>query len=258
MRQQVEYKDDEIEIDLKDLLFEVIGHWKLILASTVLVAVIAWIISTFIITPQYQSTSELYVLFKSTDTTSLTDVQTGTNLTHDYEVVVKSRPVLEQVISNLDLAENYQALSAKMTLNNPANSRIIQITVTDPDPIRAKYITDEIAEVASAFIAEKMDQEPPTIIQRGYTDGQPVSPNIRKNTITGALAGAVLAVIVVVLSYLLNDTIMTTEDVERKIGLNVLGSLPYEDEKDDKKTSGKSKKKKFKKSLTNKFTAKRK
>ncbi len=242
MRQQIEYKDDEIEIDLKDLLFEVIGHWKLIAISTILVAAIAFVISAFVITPQYESTSELYVLSKSTSITSLADIQMGTNLTHDYEVVVQGRPVLEQVISNLELEETYKSLSGKVALNNPTNSRILQITVTDPDPLRAKYIADEIAEVASAFIAEKMDQDPPTIIQRGYADGQPVSPSIKKNTVIGALIGAFLAMAIVVVSYLLNDTIMTAEDVERKLGLNLLGTLPYEDDKDDLKATGKKKK----------------
>ena len=242
MRQQIEYKDDEIEIDIKDLLFEIIGHWKIILTSTLLVAIIAFVISAFVITPQYESISELYVLSKSTSITSLADVQMGSNLTHDYEVVVQGRPVLEQVISNLNLEETYQSLSGKVSLNNPTNSRILQITVTDPDPLRAKYIADEIAEVSSAFIAEKMDQDPPTIIQRGYADGQPVSPNVTKNTVIGALIGAFIAIAIVVVSYLLNDTIMTAEDVERKIGLNVLGTLPYEEGKDDEKTKGKKKK----------------
>lgn len=247
MRQQVEYKDDEIEIDLKDLLFEVVGHWKLITISTVLVAAIAFVISAFVITPQYESTSELYVLSKSTSITSLADIQMGSNLTHDYEVVVQGRPVLEQVISNLELDESYKSLSGKVSLNNPTNSRILQITVTDPDPLRAKYIADEIAEVSSAFIAEKMDQDPPTIIQRGYADGQPVSPSIKKNTVIGALIGMFLAAAIVVVSYLLNDTIMTAEDVERKLGLNLLGTLPYEDDKDDVKTSGKKRKKRTRK-----------
>ena len=247
MRQQIEYKDDEIEIDIKDLIFEIIGHWKIVTASTVLVAMIAFVISAFVITPQYESISELYVLSKSTSITSLADVQMGTNLTYDYEVVAQGRPVLEQVISNLELDETYRSLKKKVALNNPTNSRILQITVTDPEPLRAKYIADEIAEVASAFIAEKMDQDPPTIIQRGYADGEPVSPNTLKNTVIGALIGAFISIALVVVSYLLNDTIMTSEDVERKIGLNVLGTLPYEEDKDDEKTKGKKKKRNKKK-----------
>ena len=101
------YRDDEIEIDLGALFFELLGHWKMIFLSAVLTGVIGLIISMFLITPQYESTSELYVLSKSTSITSLADIQTGTNLTNDYKVVAKGRPVLEQVIANLRIEETY-------------------------------------------------------------------------------------------------------------------------------------------------------
>lgn len=231
---QEKYTNDEIEINLRELFFELLIHWKVILLSTIMVGAISFVISFFLITPQYESTSALYVLSKSTSITSLADIQMGTNLTNDYIVVVKGRPVLEQVISNLSLEEeNYESLSKKVTLNNPSDSRILEITVRDPDAKLAKKIADEIAEVSSAFISEKMDQDPPTIIQRGYADGEPVSPNIAKNIVLGALVGAFLAIAVVVITYLLNDTIMSADDVERKLGMNLLGTLPLEEEEDD-------------------------
>lgn len=230
---QEAYKDDEIEIDLRELFFELLAHWKMICLSMVMVGVIAFTASKFLMTPMYESTAELYVLTKSTSITSLADIQTGTNLTNDYMVVVKGRPVLEQVIKNLELEETYGQLSDNVTLNNPSNSRILQITVQDPDPRRAKTIADEIADVSAAFISEKMDQDPPTVIQHGYADGSPVSPSIPKNTVIGALVGAVVAMAIVILSYLLNDSIMTGEDVEKKLGLNLLGTLPLEEAEAD-------------------------
>ena len=87
--------DDEIEIDLKELIFELLNNWVMIGISTVLVALIMFCVSKFILVPEYQSTSELYVLSTSTSITSLADIQLGTNLTNDYIVVVKGRPVLE-------------------------------------------------------------------------------------------------------------------------------------------------------------------
>lgn len=234
--------NDEIEIDLKELFFELLNNWMMIVTSTILVALIALCISKFILVPQYESTSELYVLSKSTSITSLTDLQTGTNLTNDYMVVVKGRPVLEQVIANLGLEENYQQLRGKVSLNNPSNSRILQITVTDEDPNHAKVITDEIANVAAAYIKEMMDQDAPSIISYGYADGAAVSPNTLMNTVLGAAIGAFLSMAVVIISYLLNDTIMSVEDVERKLGMNVLGTLPLEEEEEyDGKHSSKKK-----------------
>ncbi len=226
---------DEIGINLKELLFELLAHWKLLMLSTVLAGAAAFAASVSLVVPQYESTAELYVLSKSTSITSLADIQMGTNLTNDYMVVVKGRPVLEQVIKNLGLAEDYRGLSEKITLYNPTDSRILEITVRDPKPERARQVADEMAQVASAFISEKMDQDPPTIIQHGYADGEPVSPNILKNTLIGLLAGGVLAVAVVVVSSMLNDTVMDADDVERRLGLNLLGTLPLEEEGDSGK-----------------------
>ena len=227
--------NDEIEIDLKELFFELLNNWIMIAVSTVLVALIAFCISKFIIVPQYQSTSELYVVGSANSIASLVDLQTGANLTNDYIVVVKGRPILEQVITNLKLEETYGSLSGKITLNNPSNSRILQITVTDEDPNRAKAIADEIAEVAKDYIKKMMKQEEPTIISHGYADGEPVSPNTLMNTLLGAAIGAFLAMAIVIISYLLNDTIMSAEDIERKLGMNVLGTLPLEEEEYDGK-----------------------
>lgn len=249
--------NDEVEIDLKELFFELLNNWVMIAISTVLVAMIAFCISKFIIVPQYQSTSELYVVGSANSIASLVDLQTGANLTNDYIVVVKGRPILEQVIENLELDETYQALSGKVTLNNPSNSRILQITVTDEDPNRAKAIADEIAVVSSDYIKTMMNQEKPTIISYGYADGAPVSPNIMMNTVLGAAIGAFLAMAIVIISYLLNDTIMSAEDIEHKLGMNVLGTLPLEQEEyDGKKTkklshsSGTTTKKKSKSNTT--------
>lgn len=225
--------DDEIEIDLRELLAVLLSQWLLILVVTVLGGGIAFGVSHYMIVPKYESTSQLYVLSKSTSITSLADIQTGTSLTNDYMVVVEGRPVLEQVIVNLSLNETYRSLKDKVTLNNPANSRILEITVRDENPAMAKKIADEIADVGSTFIAAKMVQDAPMIIQKGYADGEPVSPNIIKNTLIGAVLGAFLAMAIIVISYLFNDTIMTAEDVEKKLGLNVLGTLPLEEAEDD-------------------------
>ena len=235
--------DDEIEIDLRELLLELLAYWQLILISIILAGGIAFAVSKFMMVPKYQSTSELYVLTKSTSITSLADIQTGTSLTNDYIVVVKGRPVLEQVIQNLGLREDYKSLRNRVELNNPSNSRILEITVTDENPELAKTIADQIAKVSSAFIAEKMDQDPPTIIQNGYADGSPVSPNILKNTVLGGMLGAILSIALVVISYLFNDTITGPEDIEKKLGMNVLGSLPMEEIEYDGENKGNSKRK---------------
>ena len=237
------YEDDEIEIDLKELFFELLSNWGMIMLSTILVAVIVFCISKFIMVPQYNSTAQLYVFTKSTSITNLADLQTSTNLTNDYKVVITGRPVLERVLDNLDIEnESYASLKERIQINNPANSRIIEITVTDPSPTRAKEIADEIADVGAAFISEKMDQDPPSVIQYGYVSKHAVSPNTVMNTVLGAAIGAILSMVIIIISYLLNDTVMTAEDIERKLDMHVLGTLPLEEMEYD----GNKKKKKQK------------
>ena len=107
----------------------------------------------------------------------------------EEEVYELREMLLQQVIENLGLDETYSSLKKKVTLNNPSNSRILEITVRDANPSMAKKIADEIARVSVAFIQQKMDQDAPNIIQKGYSDGEPVSPNTMKNTVIGGILG---------------------------------------------------------------------
>ena len=235
------YESDEIEIDLKELFFELVAEWQKIAISTVLAAVIFFVVSAFIITPQYQSTSKLY-LMKSEGISSLTDLQLGTNLANDYMEVVDGRPILDAVIENLGLKMTYAELKEIITFKNPSSSRIIEITVTHPNAETAKAIADEVADVAKKFIKDKMKQDEPSVLQYGYVATSQVSPNVMTNTILGGLVGAFLAIAVVVITYLMNDTIVTPDDMEKKVGLQVLASLPFDEEEDDGASSRSSKK----------------
>ena len=215
-------------IDLVDLARQLLFHWKLILLAMILCGSIAFLYCRFYVTPQFASTAGLYVFSKSTSVTSLADLQIGSSLTNDYETVITSRPVLDRVITRLKLDEDYNSLRKKVSISNPADSRILYITATDPDPELAKEIADRTASIAATFISQKMDQDPPSIIQTGYTDGVPVSPRTLRTTAIGALIGFLLAAAWITFQYLMNDTIMTPEDVQEKLGMNVLASLPLE------------------------------
>ena len=85
--------DDVDEIDLVEIFYSVLEKWSVILLATVLLATLGYCYGRFLVTPQYASTSALYVLSKSTSITSMADIQVGANLTNDYMVVVKGRPV---------------------------------------------------------------------------------------------------------------------------------------------------------------------
>lgn len=235
-------RTEEDTVDILEIVRILLKKWHVLIISALAVGIATFFFTKIFITPQYSATSELFVLSKSTTLTSLADIQLSSQLTNDYKIVVSDRPVLDKVISNLKLAEDYESLKEKITLTNPTNSRILYITVKDSDPNRAKLIADEIADVASLFIAEKMDQDPPSILSYGYSDGKKVSPSTAKFTILGAFAGGLVAAIIVLVVCFLNDTISSAEDVERKLGLKLIAQIPIEEEEIDGKKKNKKKK----------------
>lgn len=218
--------NDEMEIDLLQLFYALKKKIWFILAAMIIGGGLAGAYSKFLITPQYSSTSMMYILSKETTLTSLADLQIGSQLTEDYKVIVNSRPVLGEVIDSLALDMSYEQLLAKISIGNPTDTRILTVTVTDPDPYRAKAIVDCVAETASDYIGEIMEMIPPKIIENGTVATRKTSPSNGKNAVLGALAGMVLVCGVIVIQVIMNDTVRTEEDVERYLGLTVLASVP--------------------------------
>ena len=221
---------DEITIDLLDVCGVIRAHFKTILLSTIICGVIAYLGTNFLIVPKYKAEAKLYVLSQSSDSEQLTtnDVAVGTSLVSDFAQVIKGQPVLNKVISNLGLNMSYEELSEEVSVDVPINTRIITITVTNKDATAATKIVDEVTSVSAEFIGTNMTHEKPTIIQNGITNNHPVNINTRRNSLIGALLGFLLASAVSVLGFYINDKILTPEDVEEKLGLSVLGTLPFD------------------------------
>ena len=213
------YEDEnDIEIDVMELLFTFKKKAWLIILAALMGCLGAGLFSKFIINPVYTSTSMVYVLSKETTLTSLADLQIGSQLTKDYSVMITSRPVLEQVIEKQALTFTYDELKDMVRITNPADTRILNMSVSDTDPVRAKAIVDEIAKASSDYIGDIMEMIPPKIIEEGVVADEPSSPSIKKNAAIGglALAGQVI----------MNDTVRTEEDVARYLGMSVLASVP--------------------------------
>lgn len=151
----MEHKENkEVEIDLGEIFAVLMSRLAIIIASTIICGVIAFSYAKFMITPVYDSKTQIYVLNKQ-DGSNVTynDLVTGTQLTKDYEVLIKSRSVLEQVIKELSLDMQYGQLQSMITVGAETDTRIISITVRDIDPGRAKTIADKVRELASDHIA---------------------------------------------------------------------------------------------------------
>ncbi len=222
-------QNDVITIDLVQLFYELRRHIALLILTTVIGGGLGFAISRFVLTPTYTSTSMIYVMSKETTLTSLADLQIGSQLTQDYKVLVTSRTVMEDVIQKLGLKYDYATLRRKVTLDNPSNTRILNISVLDTDPKMAKQLTDAVADSASSYIADIMEQDPPKIIEYGEIPLQKTGPKTGRNTMMAALLFLLAAVAFVTIDMLTNDTIKTEDDIENYFGLPVLAAIPEKD-----------------------------
>ena len=220
-----ELENDEIEIDLKEL-FEVLKSKILvILATTVIFIAVSAGVTKFMITPMYSSTAQLYVI-SSTDLSQLTNLTMGTQLTQDYMEIVTTRGVVNKVIDNLGLDLDYEEMLDKIAVENPADTRIMEISVSDPDPEEAMEITQELAEVTADTVSSKMDVKAPTIIEDAYLADEPDSPSMLRNVAIGGLLGLILSAGVFIIQFIMNDTIRREDDIEKYLGINILAKLP--------------------------------
>lgn len=235
--------DDEMEIDLREIFYALKKRIFMILAVGLLCGCLSCVYTKFFMTPVYTSTSSMLVLTKETTLSSLADLQMGSQLTKDYTVLTTSREVLQKVIENQELNISYKALKSCITLDNPTDTRILNVSVTYPDAEKAKAIVDELANVASSYIGDKMEVIPPKIIEDGEIPTVQTSPSMSKNTMLGLLAGLILSAGIVVVITIMNDSIKTEDDIEKYLGISTLAVVP-----DRKDYIGKKKKSKKKKS----------
>lgn len=215
-----------VEIDLLEVLQNILNHSVIVILITMICGIGAFSISRFCITPQYESMASLYMLTKETTLTSLADLQIGAQLTNDYQVIVKSRPVLQDVVDTLGLEYDYKTLRDRLKIENPTNTRILTITIQDSDPEMAKLLVDTVAATAAEYIGDTMELEPPKIIETGEVATQKASPSNGKNALIGAFVGCLLICLYYAVQTVLNDTIVTPEDVDKYLGLSVLASIP--------------------------------
>ena len=239
--------NEEVEIDIMQILRMLLSKIWVIIVSGVAVGIIAFSITELAITPQYQSSIKLYIINRQNgSTTTLSDIQSSTQLVQDYKVLVTSLPVVEQVIRNLELDMTSDELVSKIKCEIESDSRVLQVTVTDPDPERAKNIVDAVADISANQITSVMQIEGVNVIEYGRVATEPSSPNVKKNTLLGAAVGIVLAIAVLVVNFILDDTIKTSDDVEKYLGITNLSLIPLTEEEYNGQPHDRKKKKKSK------------
>lgn len=219
---------EDMQIDLLELAGVLWRKFWAIVACLVIGAVLAGGYTKLMVTPQYTATSMIYILGQTTSISSVADLQLSSELTADFTIMAKSRPVIQSVIKELDLNMSYEQLVGAVNLENPTDSHILKIHVTNSDPKLAKTISNAMAEAVAENISSVMATDKPSIAEKAITPKAPSSPNLTKNIAMGGIVGVAIAVAIIVLGYLMDDTIKTEEDVRKYLQMNTLAEIPME------------------------------
>ncbi|MBZ2099131.1 capsular biosynthesis protein CpsC [Streptococcus mitis] len=222
-------ENKEITIDIVQL-FKILWKKKIaIILTAIVAAVLAFGVSSFVLTPEYSSTTRIYVVNRNqSEKAGLTnqDLQAGTYLVKDYKEIILSQDVLEKVISNLKLEKTVKALSKKIQVTVPVDTRIVSIAVKDAQPEEASRIANALREVASEKIISVTRVSDVTTLEEARPATAPSSPNIRRNTIIGLLGGTVFTVIAVLIVELVDTRVKRPEDIEDVMQIALLGVVP--------------------------------
>ncbi len=219
----------EIEVNMKELFDAIIKRIWIIVIAGLLCAIATGLISKFMLKPVYTSSTKIYVINRQNKAmTTYADLQTGAQLTQDYKILVKSRPVTEQVLRKLNLSMTHEQLIRKIAVKTPSDTRILEIVVENTDPRLAKQLADSIAEVSSERMVSIMEMEKANIVEPANLPTRPSSPSVLYCGMIGGLIGGFLAVFMILIFFLSDDTIKSYEDIEKHLGVTALGMIPFE------------------------------
>lgn len=215
-----------IEIDVLYLLRKLWSKKFFIIFIALVVGTIALLGSVFLIKPKYTSTTRIYVVSRTADSITNQDLQAGSYLVKDYQEVITSNEVLSSVIDKEKLSLTPNELSSMISVTIPTDTRVISISVEDDNAQEATTIANTVREVAAEKIKAVTKVDDVTTLEAAEVPKEPSSPNIKRNTLIGVIAGGVLAVISIIILEVLDDHVRRPEDIEDVLGLPLLGIVP--------------------------------
>ena len=222
-------EQEKFEIDVFQLV-KVLWKRKFLIVLAALVAgLAAFAYSSFVIQPQYTSTTRIYVVNRNqADKPGLTnqDLQAGSYLVKDYREIILSQDVLEKVVADQNLTMDAKTLGRKVSVTVPADTRIVSISVRDGKPEEASRIANALREVAAQKIISVTRVSDVTTLEEASPATSPSSPNIRRNTMMATIAGVGFVMVIVLLVELLDDRVKRPEDIEEVMHISLLGVIP--------------------------------
>ena len=228
-----------MEIDLQKLLLAYLQRWWMIVATVLVGAVVAWIVSANMITPMYRASITVYVNSVKSDqeinSISSSSLSTAQKLVETYVNMIESNTVLEKVAASTNKNISAAHIRSIMSAEQVDSTEIFKVYITHQDPQFAADIANAIAKVAPGEIEEFVEGSSAKIIDSAKVPVTPSSPNVSRNTVLGALVGAVIAVLYITIRFLLDVRIKDEEDLNSLFDLPVLGQIPSFDDVSSKR-----------------------
>lgn len=217
-------------IDLREIILLLKKNLLGLIALTVLFAAAGYLLSTFVMTPRYEASATMIVNSRedAAAQTNITSdqINSATKLVDTYSVILTSDTVLDKTIEDLGLDMDYEDLLGKVTVESVNSTQVMKISAQDEDPQLAQQIVASIVEQAPDIIIQTVKAGSVEVISQPKAGENPVSPRKMMNTAIAGMLGLVLGLGVVFLRSMLNNKFMTDTDINKKLGLTVLGVIP--------------------------------
>ncbi|ULM95696.1 Wzz/FepE/Etk N-terminal domain-containing protein [Peribacillus frigoritolerans] len=218
----------EETISIQDIFKTLKKRWKLIMLLTLIAALISGSISYFLLTPVYQSSTQILVNQKQSENQlDSTQIRSNIDMINTYSVIIKSPAILEKVIDELELDQSADQLSQKITINSQENSQVFSLTVQDSNPAKAVELANTVSSVFQKEIKDIMKVDNVSILAKAEVkeNPTPVKPNPVYNIAIAVVVGLMAGIGLAFLLEYLDNTIKDEDDIERLLDLPLLGSI---------------------------------
>ena len=226
-RAQPNNNGNETEIDLVEVFFVLLYQWKMLLLFTLVGAALVGLFHIKLVKPKYTASTEMYIT--STDSViSLSDLQISSNLANDYLNIIKSRGVMNKVISDLGLNVNYSKLASMITVTNPTGTHIIRTQVTTNDLALSRDIANDLLNVSIDQIYQIIGANQPSVIDYSAAESvEDVTPSVTRSLVIGGIVGFLIAAGFLLIRMMMDVSLKTEDDVEKYLHLPVLSAVPF-------------------------------
>lgn len=222
-------KGREYEIDVLEMLSAILKKWWLIVLAMLVGAMLVFLYTRFFVTPLYQSSVSFYVNNgqRSEDKISNSDISASQSLVDTYIVILKYGTTLDDVVKDAKLDCTAAELAEKISCASINDTEVFRVTVTDPSPEIAEKTAHSIEKILPVKVADVIEGSTVRVVRTPNLPDRPSSPNIRRSTILGAFAGALLGCLYAAAQFVLDDRIRNAQQLlKERYSFPVLAAIP--------------------------------